>query len=287
MSVASISNQQLNYSVLPLILIDFDQTITQHDTIASLGQFALSFAHSSIPWSFFTDAYLQDYRNHRNYLETHQRHWPNNFKAFIDQLNSYRHVELASLQRVSQHNVFKGLSHHDLVMAGRQLSTTELQPGLITTLLSQTYYQPQIRIISLNWSKDWIMGFLKHHLPTLTKEQIFSNDLRFNEQGICTGEIEASILTASDKQHIIQGLKKQLKTFYIGDSLGDIEALVEADIGIIIGKDKGLIDALARYNYHPEEDVSKSSKLYRVNQWNQVKQILDRLFFLFRMNETM
>ncbi|KAI9483776.1 MAG: HAD-like domain-containing protein [Benjaminiella poitrasii] len=262
---------------MPLILIDFDETITQRDTIAPLGQFALSAAHSSTPWSFFTDAYLQDYYSHRDYLKTHEKQPPQNLKALIDQLDSYRHVEFASLQRIGEHHVFQGLCRDDLVKAGREMSHTELQPGVVETLLSQEYYQPQIRIISLNWSKDWIMGFLGHHLPTLTKEQIFSNDLKFDEQqGICTGEIEARILTAKDKQQVIQALKKEQKTFYVGDSLGDVEALVEADVGIIMGRNKALLEALAQYNYIPQENTSQSSGLYRVDRWNQVKHILDR-----------
>lgn len=265
-----------------LVLIDFDQTITINDTIASLGQFGVSQTHNSKPWSYFVDSYLQEYRHHRDHLPK-----VTDFKAFIQQLDSYRPIEQASLSRISNHKVFQGISRQAFIQQGIKLSQIELQPNVISTLKA---HKENIRIVSLNWSKDWILGFTKD--VGLKPEQIYCNDLTF-ENDICTGEIIPHILTAGDKQRIIKSsITTTEKIIYIGDSLGDIEALgnpnkilyshsintlyiVESDIGIIIGKDNSLIQSLNHFGYSVQDDITKPSHLYRIDHWDQIKTILD------------
>lgn len=202
-----------------LILIDFDQTITTRDTIGALGKFGVSYTHNPTPWSYFVDSYLDDYRQHLPAAAAADR----DFKAFVEhQLDSYQPIERASQARVSQHKVFEGLTRHALTQQASALRAEYLQPGVISTLKA---YRDQVRIVSLNWSKDWIQGFLQDlHVP---KQHIYSNDLEFDDDsGKCTGNIVPAILTAGDKQRVINTFRRHdNKTIYIGDSLGDIEAL--------------------------------------------------------------
>ncbi|KAG2195415.1 hypothetical protein INT47_002854 [Mucor saturninus] len=195
-----------------LILIDFDQTITLHDTIGALGQFGVSQTHNPKPWSYFVDSYLNQYRQHRDGLSK-----PADFKGFLQQLDSYRPIEQASLARITQHNVFQGIPRQDFIQQGQSLSQTELLPNVMSTLKA---YRDNIRIVSLNWSKDWIVGF-----TGLKREQIYCNDLSFVND-ICTGEIVPHILTTGDKQRVVQNsIVTGEKIIYIGDSLGDIQPL--------------------------------------------------------------
>lgn len=262
-----------------LVLIDFDQTITVHDTIASLGQFGVSQTHSPKPWSYFVDTYLQEYRHHRDGLPKTE-----DFKAFVDQLNSYKPIEQASLTRISDHRVFQGIPRQKIIQQGAKLSQTELQPNVLATLKA---YQDSIRIVSLNWSKDWIVGF-----TGLKREQVYCNDLAF-ENDICTGEIVPHILTTGDKQRIIKSsITTTEKVIYVGDSLGDIQPLgnpyfffynlyskaaliVESDVGIIIGKDSSLLQSLNHFGYSVQDDLTQPSQLYRVDHWDQIKTIID------------
>lgn len=199
-----------------LILIDFDQTITINDTIGSLGQFGISQSHCSKPWSYFVDSYLQEYKDHKQCLPK-----ANTFNEFTQQLDSYRPIEKASLTRISHNKVFQGISREAFTQQGMRLSGTELQPNVISVLKA---YKDNIRIVSLNWSKDWILGFTSD--LGLKREQIYCNDFKFVND-ICTGEIIPHILTAGDKQRIIKSSisSSTEKVVYIGDSLGDIEAL--------------------------------------------------------------
>lgn len=207
---------------LPLILVDFDQTLTINDTIAALGQFGLQ-QHPDLKlnWSFFTDSYLKEYYAHKSTLKPCDNDW----SCFLTQLNSFKPIEAASLARVSQHHVFKDLSRQQLYNGGLELSRKELQPDCISALGP---YIPQIRIVSLNWSKDWVLGFL-NNLLGLKKEQIFSNDIVFDHNDNSpTGEIIPRILTCGDKTQVIKESivqNEKQKFIYIGDSVGDIEAL--------------------------------------------------------------
>ncbi|GAN03690.1 HAD-like protein [Mucor ambiguus] len=262
-------NVNASSSALPLILIDFDQTITTQDTISPLGKFGVSYTHNPKPWSYFVDSYLEEYRQHRDHLPDLPK---GDFKAFVKQLDSYQPIEKASQVRVSQHKVFEGLTRHTLTQQASTLRADYLQPGVIHTLQA---YKDQVRIVSLNWSKDWIQGFLQE--LDVPKHHIFSNDLEFDAaSGKCTGNILPAIVTAGDKQRAIDTFRQHYKTIYIGDSLGDIEALVEADVGIIIGNDPSLINALNDFGHSIEQNISQPSTLYCVNDWDQINHLLRR-----------
>ncbi|KAL7316656.1 hypothetical protein PS15m_005731 [Mucor circinelloides] len=256
---------QCNVSA-PLILIDFDQTITKQDTIGTLGKFGVSYARNPKPWSYFVDTYLKDYRDHQDHLPDIPK---GDFKAFVKRLDSYQQVERASQVRVSQHKVFEGLTRDTLTHHANSLKTEYLRPGVIDTLQA---YKDQIRIISLNWSKDWIQGFLQE--LDVSKNHIFSNDLEFDALDKCTGNIIPAVLTTGDKQTVINTFRQHYKTIYIGDSLGDIEALIEANVGIIIGNDQSLLNTLQDFGHVVERDVNKPSTLYQVDHWDQIKCLL-------------
>lgn len=205
---------------LPLVLVDFDQTLTVNDTIAVLGQFGLDHhPELNFNWSFFADSFMKEYYAHKATLPP-----CNDWTCFLDQLNSFKPIEAASLARVNKHQVFKDLTQQQLFQGGQDRSQKELQPGCIDALRP---YIPQIRVVSLNWSKDWVLGFLNQ--LQLNKNQIFSNDIVFNEDGVSPkGEIIPRILTCGDKTQVIQDCivqKEQKKFIYIGDSIGDVEAL--------------------------------------------------------------
>ncbi|CEG65206.1 hypothetical protein G6F70_008032 [Rhizopus microsporus] len=240
----------------PLLVIDFDKTVTIKDTIALLAQFGIDHNKKSQPWSYYTQAYLHDYNQHCPNQPNHD-----SVSQLLHHLNSYKNVELASLTRVSQGKVFQGLTRDMLYEQGKRHQHL-LQPDLVS-VLSQIPKQ-FIRVVSVNWSKDWILGFL--HELDLSRHQIYSNDLDF--QGLhSTGDIIPSILTTGDKQEVIRTF--QSSVVYIGDSLGDLEPLVNADVGIILGRDPSLWQAVNQFNLN----------LHRVDHWLQIKKILQSMVY--------
>ncbi|OAD75234.1 hypothetical protein PHYBLDRAFT_143495 [Phycomyces blakesleeanus NRRL 1555(-)] len=196
----------------PLVLVDFDQTITIKDTIELLAKTALSLTQSNLTWDYFVDAYMRDY----------DQVIRQNFMDPIVKERALVKAEQDSLTRVTKNNVFKGLKRQDLLDAGRREATKSLRPGVIDAL-KQISPSDQLHIVSLNWSKDWILGFLD---PLgLSQAQIHCNDLVYGGDGISTGVIEQNILTTQDKKREMDQIissSQQTSTVYIGDSLGDL-----------------------------------------------------------------
>ncbi|KAG0167557.1 hypothetical protein DFQ28_005826 [Apophysomyces sp. BC1034] len=244
-----------------LILVDFDKTITTNDTMALLANTALNITGSSLSWSYFTNAYMEDYQRQLATMNTSAAPW--------EQLDAFRPVEKASLDRVSQHKLFKGLTQEQLQSAGKALAPTYLQPGVLEALEK---VKARLHIVSLNWSKDWILGFLEP--LQLPREQVHSNDLEFDDTGRTTGLIQQQLLTTGDKKREVETIMKsnsKAKTVYVGDSVGDLLPLVEADAGIVIGKDTSLLDAIKGMGKKIREGVKRApNTVYRVDTWDQI-----------------
>ena len=231
-----------------LLIVDFDKTITIKVTIALLGQFGADHSTVSKPWSYFTQAYLNDYRQHQSNIN------PHNIQSMFQHLHSYKPIELASIERINHAKVFQSLTSDMLFNKAKEYSQTLLQPDVISVL--QSYPKSDIRIVSVNWSKDWILGFL--HSLNLSRHQIYANDIQ-------SGHIVPSIVTSGDKQQTIENIKNDKKVIYVGDSLGDLEPLVKADLGIVIGQDPSLIQAIHDYGL---------DNLYCVDHWLQIKEMI-------------
>ncbi|CAO3674827.1 unnamed protein product [Rhizopus stolonifer] len=208
-----------------LWVIDFDKTLTIKDTIALLAQFALDHSTTTTttkPWSFFTQAYLNDYRQH-------QPPPHHDLDSLLIHLNSYKPIELASIERINQHRVFEGLTSEMLYNQGQKHQSL-LQPHMLSFL--QAVPKQSIRIVSVNWSREWIRGFLQP--LDLKPQQIFANDIQ-------AGQIVPSIVTTGDKQRTISQFNpKGTPVIYIGDYLGNLEPLVRANVGIVMGQDPEL-----------------------------------------------
>lgn len=203
----------------PLIVVDFDETITIKDTISILAHFsyARNLPTDIPPWSHFTTAYLKDYGRHK--LANADRPITT-LEDKTEQLASLKPVELASLDRVSKAGVFARLTKQEIQAGAKQL--VKVRDHAQQVLLSNI---ENVFILSVNWSKDWILGALQP-LPLLPSS-ILSNDLVF-DKGISTGQIVPSIVTADDKLNIfrqIQNTETWSYSIYIGDSETDLPCL--------------------------------------------------------------
>lgn len=267
----------------PIVLVDFDQTITKVDTTSLLGQFGLDQHNSSLPWSYFVDAYMHDYNKREATL-------PHNL-TFEQRIDAFRPVEKASLDRINEKHVFQNLTREQIFEKGKQMGPNFLQPNVLEGLKEAH----DLAIVSVNWSKDWILGALAP--LNLSRKQIYCNDLVLDDRGLTTGEITAELLTAVDKKRqvskILQHYPEKRPTVYIGDSSGDVLTLgkvdslkthlgmwltrslkVQADVGVIIGNNTGLIQQLQdEFNYNVTKGIpSKRAEkhVYQVDGWDEI-----------------
>ncbi|KAI9279035.1 hypothetical protein BC943DRAFT_332067 [Umbelopsis sp. AD052] len=203
----------------PLIVVDFDETVTVKDTISILARFsyARNLPNDIPPWSHFTTAYMKDYGRLKSANSARQI---TTLEDKTEQLAALKPVELASLDRVSKAGVFARLTKQEIQAGAKEM--VQVRDHAQQVLLSNI---ENVFILSVNWSKDWILGALKP-LPFLPSS-ILSNDLVF-DQGISTGQIIPSIVTADDKLKVfrqIQNADAWPYSIYIGDSETDLTCL--------------------------------------------------------------
>ncbi|KAI9258796.1 HAD-like domain-containing protein [Phascolomyces articulosus] len=252
-----------------MVLVDFDETISTIETTPLLGQFGLDTNNNTLPWQYFIDTYMEDYnRIEASLPETIQPE---------DRIKRFREAEEASLTRLNEHHVFQGLTRQQIFDKATDMAGEILKKNALLTLKSASRSN-RLRVISLNWSKDWIRGFLAP--LELSYEQIYCNDLVYDRKGKATGEIKMDVLTSYDKKVLMKRIKKHLRKgtpiIYIGDSGGDVLPLVNADAGIVIGNRSSLLRSLKEdFNRTVIENtlpaLKKQPTIYRVDNWDQIK----------------
>jgi hypothetical protein len=83
---------------------------------------------------------------------------------------------------------------------------------------------------------------------------------------------------------LADSVSRDASTVYIGDSLGDVSALLAADFGLVIGRSRSLgrlleaigvsLEPLANAPLDPIGDAYTSRTLYQVDHWHQVEAFL-------------
>jgi len=167
-----------NTPISVTLLLDFDGTITQNDTIGILAELAIR--RSPDPdctralWEGIVNDYISDHEAHvKGYVpRAEDRKWLSQEFAFLESL---RPVEAASAERVEQSGLFKGLSDEDLREWGRVCVSIGNGKGLVGTLDYERAhvglrrgFQPfvskavqkgwDLAVISVNWSEAFVEG---------------------------------------------------------------------------------------------------------------------------------
>lgn len=175
------------------VILDWDGTLTKKDTLAEVGSVAYQRPNPPPdlpPWSFFVDAYVDDYTAQQaNYKPSissrktlrEERAW----------LASLKPIETRSVRRVEASLLFKGITLSDVhatAVKAIESKSIQLRPGWLNLLrhlrgapvfstsassTSETQNQTRSRvsILSVNWSKQFIRSVLRTALsraPTKT-----------------------------------------------------------------------------------------------------------------------
>ncbi|KAJ1782232.1 hypothetical protein LPJ59_006863, partial [Coemansia sp. RSA 2399] len=239
---------------LPLVLaLDFDKTLTTHDTISSVAAVAKRIHPERADFQWFVSEYMKDY-------DAFEHAWTANNKvsgsetkkdrACLDKyLEAMRPVEQTSLLRVSSHGVLAGVTADDLFAAGRAV---QFRPGAARTInhfLRSSDIDCTVCIVSVNWSESFIRGALSANGvdlegPNSQGVDIYCNDMLFDaETGLSTGQLPSTMVVAGDKVNAIDAVKRAIAEtcghspflVYAGDSLTDLPALLDANVGLLFG----------------------------------------------------
>ncbi|KAF4046581.1 putative HAD-like protein [Phytophthora infestans] len=232
-----------------LLCVDFDETITLRDTTSLLFQLASSTA--SMQQQLVTQ-YVDEVGEFLSRYKTKWQQRGNNPNSSFDGaglrefLGGYAAVDLRSVHRVVKSRVLKGIRLQDLVNA---TSSVQIRPNCVDTLALADVW----KIISVNWNKSLLESVMSRAGAAHDPTQIIANEMKTDQQGVTTGEIDVKVQSPMDKAWWIDKIRSmysatQPTVVYVGDSVTDLLALLAADVGIWIA---------------PDETGSNSAKLFR------------------------
>lgn len=221
------------------LILDFDGTITEKDTISTLAKAALAYQNDrhgedlSATWDEVVKRYMSDSKQYSTTYEVPEaeRKTVEDELAF---LGGSGHVELASLERIGQSAVFRGLEERDLFEMGKravQDGRIVLRDGFgeMTKLAAERGWT--VGVISVNWSRAFIAGVLD---GLVASSAIVANE--FAPDGTVQGppSLEGRSLTNGTGKLAVLGGDDALRhgevtaatTVYFGDSTTDMECLL-------------------------------------------------------------
>ncbi|KAJ4370689.1 hypothetical protein N0V83_005210 [Neocucurbitaria cava] len=252
-------------------VLDWDGTITKHDTLDALVNISASIK-PDFPvqkfWEDLTQSYMDDYTATLANLAPGGI-LPKTIEEEIALIRKLRAVEQRSLHRVSLSGIFAGLTT-SAINAGIRECISSGQIGLRrgfaqffesmqtdkTDASGQHKSKSQLSILSVNWSQHFIASCLRAFNTPIPASSILSNELQNLTQNLpSNGHIGPSnsasmmIVSSDDKLRCLERLKQEreasssspqdtstssIPIVYVGDSLTDIECLLAADLGICI-----------------------------------------------------
>jgi len=244
------------------VFLDFDGTITKADTITALAQFALDTQSSrgsdlSSAWKRVVEAYMTGYKAYTDSHHTpaHQR---NSVEQEIEFLRQMKASEMASLERIRECQVFRGISADEFRQAGRDLverGMITLRDGFHDYVRRRTEEGCKVWVLSVNWSTAFIEGACHPSVVSVIANNISSEGSivgpglflspRSADHGTLTNSVDK--LNAMQTALLGEG-KGPTRTVYMGDSITDMECLLAADEGVVMSdkNDSTLLQTLRR-----------------------------------------
>eukprot|EP01036_Dinobryon_divergens_P033011 gene33011-42708_t len=258
--------------------VDFDDTLTEGDTVSRLCKAALRqqsldpAAVEAIYGELFTN-YMTSYANFMHIsLDQLQRNGSadqaehafqstqEEFTAFI---TSYSDFERDMLLPLESTQALRGLAEEDILAVADDIP---LKAGSLQVLDFALDQRPQLQVtlLSLNWSRRMLSRAVAARLASQSavaagRVAVFANELVLCDSNLMTtGAINKLVTGPLDKANIfrkiIRGsdgnyevgesgsgrLLAAARSVFIGDSVGDLSAMLEADVGVIIGSSSSL-----------------------------------------------
>jgi HAD superfamily phosphoserine phosphatase-like hydrolase len=232
------------------LITDFDETISERDTISTLVHTAAdNRAHEK-------DEFLAAWQEMVQWFLTRYHRvcdaWQNHRHSLVDFLKSFEELETASIQRVMAKGFLEGLTKEGLRTVGRNVTK---KAGVDRVLSAMRADGVAVEILSANWSEALIQGATEDLC-----DQIITNSLTYDAAGRSTGNIHLHVVSARDKLRKFRLRKKNppnpdeigdggvTRTLYIGDSISDFLAILDADLGVLIGQNPTAMQTIQRFH---------------------------------------
>nr|GMC70797.1 probable aminopyrimidine aminohydrolase, mitochondrial [Ipomoea batatas] len=247
-----------------MIFSDFDLTCTLVDSSAILAELAILTAPKSDQirtenqiarmtssdlrnsWEVLSKKYTDGYEQCIENMLATEKAEKFNYEGLQEALEQLSDFEKEANLRVIESGVLKGLNLEDIKRAGGHLILQNGCMNFFQTVIKKESLNADVHVLSYCWCGDLIRSaFSSGGLNDELK--VHANELEF-EESFCTGEIVKKVESPIDKHQAFGKIivercasdKKIPLTVYIGDSVGDLLCLLEADVGIVIGSSSSL-----------------------------------------------
>ncbi|XP_059665702.1 bifunctional TH2 protein, mitochondrial [Cornus florida] len=243
------------------IFSDFDLTCTVVDSSAILAEIAIITAPKSDQnqpetqlvkmssadlrntWGVLSRQYTEEYEQCIESIMVNEKAEKFNYESLHRALEQLSDFEKRANLRVIESGVLKGLNLEDIKRAGERLILQDGCTSFFQSIIKNEKLNANIHVLSYCWCGDLIRSaFSSGGLHVL---DVHANEFTY-EESISTGEISKKVESPIDKvqafSDILQkcGNDRKNLTVYIGDSVGDLLCLLEADVGIVLGSSSSL-----------------------------------------------
>lgn len=216
-----------------LVVTDWDETITQHDTISLVAEAAYIAKPTFSPkFDYFSQVYLDAYAKYSKAFGGPRE----DLQAEIKFQSGLQQVELSSISEMERLLLFRDVPEK---LFHQQAEKVALRPGFLEFLRSALDKDIPVVVLSINWSRVFIEAALAFHGVDTSKLRILVNDLAMDPSlGRATGRFapSPSIRTGPDKLAAVQDLVRQCgpNVVYVGDSSTDLLSLLEVPLGVVM-----------------------------------------------------
>ncbi|BAT94948.1 hypothetical protein VIGAN_08160000 [Vigna angularis var. angularis] len=244
-----------------IIFSDFDLTCTVVDSSAILAEIAIVTAPKSDQnqpedqivrmsssdlrntWGFLSKQYTEEYEQCIENIMPSDRLDYFDYKELSVALEQLSKFENTANNRVIESGVLKGISIEDIKRAGERLILQDGCTNFFHSIVKNENLNANVHVLSYCWCVDLIRSAFSS--ADLNELDVHANEFTY-EGSVSTGEIVKKMESPIDKVEAFRSIlkncnddKKKL-TVYIGDSVGDLLCLLEADVGIVIGSSSSL-----------------------------------------------
>ncbi|KAF7805220.1 bifunctional TH2 protein, mitochondrial [Senna tora] len=243
-----------------MIFSDFDLTCTIVDSFAILAEIAIVTASkfdrhhpedqvirmSSTDlrntWGFLSKQYTEEYEQCIESIMPSKKLDYFDHKELCVALEQLAEFEKSVNHRVVESGVLKGLNLEDIKHAGEHMIFQDGCTNFFQKCVKNENLNVIVHVLSYCWCGDLIRSAFSS--VGLTELNVHANEFTF-EGSVSTGEIVKKVESPIDKVQAFHNIlncnddRKKL-TVYIGDSMGDLLCLLEADIGIVVGSSSSL-----------------------------------------------
>ncbi len=257
----------------PVLAVDFDETITTADTVARLPKLACEYlsdagaAERRRSWEEGVSKYVAEWRATFAAVLASPPDAPTAAERVDAFSRIFSDIENGSLDAIERRGVLHGIPREALTRCGESIGKRD---GADATLAEARRRGFDVHIVSANWSVDMLRGAVGDGTP------IHSNDLEFDGDGQTTGKFLRNMISARDKRARLKELAHgRGRVVYVGDGTNDLAALMEADLGIVIGQKPDMLRVckalrIPMYDVCDVDQVAAGESVLRVDGWDEI-----------------